>query len=936
MVGHSSGEIAAAFAAGMLSSRAAMAAAYFRGALCSKLAQDKSRQQRGAMLAVGLSEEQLKPYSDDLREAGLTIACFNSSKSVTLSGNASSIDAFHEQISGLGHFSRKLKVDVAYHSVQMELIADEYRRILSRHVANPDAENGIKFHSSVHPRIRVETNYEYWVQNMVCPVRFSDALSQMIAETNEAVRPDILMEIGPHSALAGPVRQTLSEKSAETDINYLATLQRGIDDHQSLLSAACHLFGLGTNLDFGQVNFPQGTESLSVLSKLPIYPWNHGTIYWHEGRNSTNYLHQEFPTHDLLGKLTPDSSIHDMKWINHLSLSQLPWLRDHTVRGEVIFPGTAYLTMATEAACQKAMIKGTSVVSMVLRDVSFTNALPIPDTMPGVEIGLLLEPMRYSSSRTSDTWDVFRIVSYSSGRKAIEHCHGLVNCCMDFTIGEGDYDENIMAQYSSNELKANDDWINWLPIIEAGSAMGPCFKLFTGSLRSSEKLVCSIQIPDTNPLMPMNYESQSIVGAPLLDAILQTCALHAEKIADFMDDVYPTYVKEIGFSLDIRKPAGETVWTESRTEIHSPRDLQGTSVLLASNQGRDLIPIARMTGARYFITKRQTSTQNNISDDPNLCTRVVWNCDPDNLRQIDAESLWGHGKLSSDQNAIFALIEKAAWLCLRSTWESKAEWKISQLPKHYRHLARWIEAKYAAGISGDLVCQTHDWSIVDDKTIEETLRAASSTGANGEMIVKLGRNLNRILTQAIDPLSLMLEDDLLDRYYEAYMNQDGLNRRVGQYMHLNGFKSPGQKILEIGAGTGGTTGWILKALSGQNSQRLFSKYTFTDISAGFFEKARVKFEKYSDSMEFRALNVEKDPTSEAFTEQYDVVVAANVLHATACMEKTMQNVNKLLKPGGKLVLIELAHLVVLAGPLVFGTLPGWWLGKYEAEDQGPI
>ena len=160
------------------------------------------------MLAVGLTEEQIKPFRARLDEAGLTIACFNSPKSLTLSGKASTIDSFHKRMSQLGHFSRKLKVNVAYHSAQMEIIADQYRRILSSHVEHFRARKDIKFNSSVHPGIRVETNYEYWVQNMLYPVYFSDALDHMVSEEDVAFKLDVLLEVGPYSTLAGPIHPT--------------------------------------------------------------------------------------------------------------------------------------------------------------------------------------------------------------------------------------------------------------------------------------------------------------------------------------------------------------------------------------------------------------------------------------------------------------------------------------------------------------------------------------------------------------------------------------------------------------------------------------------------------------------------------------------------------------------------------------------------------
>ena len=112
----------------------------------------------------------------------------------------------------------------------------------------------------------------------------------------------------------------------------------------------------------------------------------------------------------------------------------------------------------------------------------------------------------------------------------------------------------------------------------------------------------------------------------------------------------------------------------------------------------------------------------------------------------------------------------------------------------------------------------------------------------------------------------------------------------------------------------------------------FSSYVFTDISTGFFEKAQTKFKVWGDLISFKSLNIEKDLKEQGFDENegYDIIAAANVLHATSCMEHTMRQVNKLLKPGGKLILIEAAPGRRISLEMVFGLLPGWWLGKNNA------
>ena len=131
--------------------------------------------------------------------------------------------------------------------------------------------------------------------------------------------------------------------------------------------------------------------------------------------------------------------------------------------------------------------------------------------------------------------------------------------------------------------------------------------------------------------------------------------------------------------------------------------------------------------------------------------------------------------------------------------------------------------------------------------------------------------------------------------------------------------------MEIGAGTGGTTKDIVSALAGTNGKpHSFAHYAFTDIGSAFCEKAAEEFDDYRSCMSFEVLDIEVEPSRQGFEEgAADVVIATNVLHATKSIDQTLSNVAKLLKPGGKLCLIELTQKRLWTG-LIFGCLPQWW------------
>ena len=135
------------------------------------------------------------------------------------------------------------------------------------------------------------------------------------------------------------------------------------------------------------------------------------------------------------------------------------------------------------------------------------------------------------------------------------------------------------------------------------------------------------------------------------------------------------------------------------------------------------------------------------------------------------------------------------------------------------------------------------------------------------------------------------------------------------------------RLLEVGAGTGGTTSAVLPVLA---ELGLEFEYTFTDVSFYFLDKAKTRFSQYK-TITYQLLDIEKDPKTQGFPPyQYDLVLAANVLHATRDIDETLANVRHLLAPEGLLVLLEGVEPMRWMD-LIFGLLEGWW--RFEDEHR---
>ncbi|KAL8747869.1 MAG: hypothetical protein Q9190_000317 [Brigantiaea leucoxantha] len=335
VVGHSSGEIAAAYAAGALTAEEAIISAVYRGAVTRML------KRSGGMAAVGMGWEETKRYL----VSNATLACNNSPSSVTISGD---VDAVETVVASIHRtkpdmLAKMLQVDKAYHSYHMAEVGEEYHSLINSTVSEKEPTK--LFFSSVTGSLLQSTALDsrYWQRNLESPVLFKEAVSSILQ--HPVGRSAVFLEIGPHSALAGPLRQIFTHKS--TTAPYISAMVRNQSCVESLLVAVGKLYAL---------RFPIDLQALivtgSCLSDLPRYPWDHDERYWYESRLSKEYRKRQYPHHDLLGSRTPETTDFEPSWRNLFHLDGAAWVRDHKIGDDVVFPFAGYVAIAGEAALQ--------------------------------------------------------------------------------------------------------------------------------------------------------------------------------------------------------------------------------------------------------------------------------------------------------------------------------------------------------------------------------------------------------------------------------------------------------------------------------------------------------------------------------------------------------------------------------------------------------
>lgn len=305
--------------------------------------------------------------------------------------------------------------------------------------------------------------------------------------------------------------------------------------------------------------------------------------------------------------------------------------------------------------------------------------------------------------------------------------------------------------------------------------------------------------------------------------------------------------------------------------------------------------------------------------------KMQWEVDADFVRPQNLESL--KIPLQSDK-ANMSQPEKVS--ILNSAAVRFIEWAVEKVQQEglvvkddYRiHLFEWMAKFVRTDLAHGLIQKRKE-----SKT--ELLQLLGKLGTEGETLSRFGPQLASIVTGDTDPLSLFLEDNLLYRVYHADIFALP-NRYLAEYMKIRTHQRSDLKILEIGAGTGGTTLQMFQLCS-PDRETFCSEYAYTDISSGFFDGVRTTTLKdWQHMMTFNTLDLEKDPQEQGFEEHYfDVVIAANVVHATKSLKTSLERIHWLLKPGGRLALVEIVKTTPFIN-LTFGSIAGWWAGKVEA------
>ncbi|WP_051173720.1 type I polyketide synthase [Amycolatopsis orientalis] len=339
VVGHSQGEIAAAHVAGALSLEDAALVVARRAKALTTLSG------RGGMASVELPAERLRPRLDER----LAIATVNGPESSVVAGDIEALDRLLTELAGSGVQVRRLAVDYASHSPQVESVRD---RVLAELAPISPRPTDIPFHSAVTATVLAgpELDAGYWYRNLRMPVRFDAAVAGLPVPEHT-----FFVEVSPHPVLVHSVLAAVGDRAVVT-----GTLRRAENGRDTFLAALAELYVRGL--------CPKWTawagQEAPGFTELPTYPFERKRFWVTPGETREG-------GHPVLDAPVELADTGELVLTGRLSVSSSPWLADHRVLDEVILPGTAWLDFALRA--------GTAARCPTVEELTLERPLVVPD-----------------------------------------------------------------------------------------------------------------------------------------------------------------------------------------------------------------------------------------------------------------------------------------------------------------------------------------------------------------------------------------------------------------------------------------------------------------------------------------------------------------------------------------------------------------------------
>ncbi|HSI65468.1 MAG TPA: beta-ketoacyl synthase N-terminal-like domain-containing protein, partial [Candidatus Saccharimonadia bacterium] len=910
IVGHSVGEIAAACVAGIFSVEDGARIIVQRALFMEGCAKGE-----GTMLAVGLTEEEARTLIAR-HDRTVTIAAFNGPKSLTLAGNAASLQKMATELEEQGVFARMVKVDHPFHHPLMQPASEQLEKALAELKPLPDT---IPFFSTVTgERCPGEScDATHWGKGIRQSVRFAPAVDALAD-----FGVDVWLEISAHPALARNIQECLSARNIKAPVLSSARREK---EHESLLDTAMGLHRAAVELDFAAM-----TPSRRLLS-LPSYAWDKSRWWsespdWRDGRlmsGGRGMLDIRLP------RATPT-------WVARLDGRHMAYLKDHKVESHVIFPAAGFIELILEAGAQ--YFEGRP---FVVEDFEIRKPLILPESTAGLQIEVTYETGERTFSIQSKfenaaSWSVHVVGSMRGERTET----AFASTTWDGVKTEGLPDQDLTGFYQH--------------MSDMGLRYGEEFRGVKELAAAGGQSHGKVALTEASAKRAGEYQLHPV----LMDAALHVFSAGARTVESRKAKLkLPVRFQRILF---LRSP-GASCQVRASVQGFNDDYLEG-ELGLYDEAGN---PCVLVDGFRAIAvaSARRSGTPGGQRD---LVYQVAWE------RTIASDA----GEGSVREPLPLAQLQKAAGAALDSVIEARGKKKLEAALAGGDELAA---AQLALGLQkmgakstldakalrihetmlpvfGQLVNGLVQRGLAtrDGKTIRTTpafKKAASSAAitlrkyieqhpghlSEGLVCASTCGELGPILRGEKEAVQVLFSGsgaDLLDQFYGDGLYTSQWLAAIAAALQEAANALPegrGLRILEIGAGTGGLASYLLPLL-----ERGIHTYTFTDLSAGFFPGAMQKLAGFPE-VECKIFDLEKSPADQNLdVGTYDFVIGTNCVHAVSDVVTTLRHVHDLLVPGGSIVFMDTGS-PMLWTESTFGLTSGWWrFSDRELRPEQPL
>ncbi|KAH7014517.1 uncharacterized protein B0I36DRAFT_299443 [Microdochium trichocladiopsis] len=979
VVGHSSGEIAAAYTAGYLTAGDAIRVAYYRG-LHARRAQGPGAS-RGKMMAVGMGWEQAAAFCTEVEfDGALVAAASNSPTSCTLAGDAEIVDKAAARLQQEGTFARVLQVDTAYHSHHMLPCAGPYLESLKEcgvKVQTPPTlekqKQRCKWYSSVwdnddHQAVDSSRLLEgqYWVDNLTRPVKFSQALARALDEDHVF---DLALEVGPHPALKGPALETVKTSTGgAVSLPYASALKRGQNAVESFTEALGTLWSLFPAPPGGKpvITFEgvrralrqdsptadMDMDELRVLKGLPPYSWNHASPIWKESRASRLFrvgARRGHRRHELLGHpvVYGGGGVRDTKrevhWKQVLRLQELPWLAGHVIQGEVLFPASGYLSMAYEAALQLVAQRPVRLVE--LHDVDIVRAMRLEQDS-GLEVVLTVRVTGQSDDCISA-----QVACYSGPVDAplpldmpqtalSAHFTGGVRLWLGRSASE------VLPRRAGEDARplpmdALDMEQLYSSLAEVGLQYASPFKA-KAMLRRLHRATVTLSSPPKASALhacmhpaPVDTAAQGLLAAFSFPGDDRLSTLYLPTRVDCVRIVPPNSRLSTSASASS---------TENFDEDQEQQQQQLTAdATVTSTAGSTIVGDIDVFNAadevKVQIRGICLTAVGQQQRDAWLYAGTRWVRDADS--GIEPERA---ATLSDELNVQYEVLSRASYFYLRQ-FRTILPQEMLIMSKSYRRNVAWalevllpqIEAGKHSGLPGfkqewkddtpEMIEALRQESIGSQKSDEERYHCEM----HWDFLRSVGDKLISVV-RSMTPWVRIWTSHQLEWVYADGIGYSAANRDAATLVAQLAHRFPRLNIVDVGAGTGGTSGAVLRAL--QEQLLPYAAYNYTDISADVLDRARV-LHGHHRNVTFKKLDIDKDPAAQGFPDgSFDLVIASKILHKLKSLPDALRRCRQMLRPGGQLILLEPTDDFLMS-QIVKLALPDFFVGLDDGRVNGP-